>query len=54
MPAIALTAYARAEDRERARAAGFQEHVAKPIAAAALIAAVRDAYQSSLAMARAS
>jgi CheY-like chemotaxis protein len=30
MPAIALTAYGRAEDRERAFAAGFQLHVAKP------------------------
>lgn len=31
MPAIALTAYARAEDRSRALAAGFQMHVAKPV-----------------------
>ncbi|HVK37844.1 MAG TPA: PAS domain S-box protein [Candidatus Kapabacteria bacterium] len=31
MPAIALTAYARLEDRERAIAAGFQEHLAKPV-----------------------
>jgi signal transduction histidine kinase len=30
-PAIALTAYARAEDGERAFAAGFQAHVTKPI-----------------------
>jgi CheY-like chemotaxis protein len=30
-PAIALTAYARAEDRERAIEAGFQAHVAKPV-----------------------
>ncbi len=29
--AIALTAYARLEDRERAIAAGFQDHLAKPI-----------------------
>jgi PAS domain S-box-containing protein len=29
-PAIALTAYARNEDRERALAAGFQAHVGKP------------------------
>jgi CheY-like chemotaxis protein len=30
-PAIALTAYARAEDRRRALVAGFQNHAAKPI-----------------------
>jgi CheY-like chemotaxis protein/two-component sensor histidine kinase len=30
-PAVALTAYARPEDRARALAAGFDEHVAKPI-----------------------
>ena len=31
IPAIALTAYGRAEDRIRALAAGFQTHVAKPV-----------------------
>jgi PAS domain S-box-containing protein len=31
IPAIALTAYARAEDRRKALAAGFQNHAAKPI-----------------------
>src|SRR5262249_28838074 len=31
MPAIALTAYARAEDRVRALSAGYQVHVAKPV-----------------------
>ena len=30
-PAIALTAYARAEDRVKALVAGFQHHLAKPI-----------------------
>ena len=30
-PAVALTAYARDEDRSRALAAGFQTHVAKPV-----------------------
>ena len=31
VPAIALTAYARATDRDRALAAGFQQHVVKPV-----------------------
>jgi CheY-like chemotaxis protein len=30
-PAVALTAYARMEDRTRALLAGFQSHVAKPV-----------------------
>ncbi|HEV2845452.1 MAG TPA: ATP-binding protein, partial [Thermoanaerobaculia bacterium] len=31
IPAVAMTAYARPEDRVRALAAGFQEHVPKPV-----------------------
>lgn len=31
IPAIALTAYVREEDRQRALAAGFQQHLAKPV-----------------------
>jgi CheY-like chemotaxis protein len=31
VPALALTAYGRAEDQQRALAAGFQQHVLKPI-----------------------
>jgi signal transduction histidine kinase len=37
-PALALTAYARSEDRVRALSAGFQMHVAKPIEPAELVA----------------
>jgi signal transduction histidine kinase/ActR/RegA family two-component response regulator len=37
IPAIALTAYARAEDARRALAAGFQAHVTKPIDADRLV-----------------
>jgi CheY-like chemotaxis protein/two-component sensor histidine kinase len=40
IPAIALTAYARVEDRVRALNAGFQVHVPKPIEPAELIAVV--------------
>ena len=39
-PAVALTAYARAEDRVRAVQAGFQRHLAKPVEAAELLATV--------------
>jgi CheY-like chemotaxis protein len=37
IPAIALTAYARTDDRDRALAAGFQRHVAKPVEPHALV-----------------
>ncbi len=40
IPAAALTAFARKEDRERALHAGFQLHLTKPIDASALVAAV--------------
>ncbi|MBD1871855.1 PAS domain S-box protein [Nodosilinea sp. FACHB-131] len=40
MPAIALTAYARTEDRIKALAAGFQSHVPKPVEPAEFIAVV--------------
>ena len=40
MPAAALTAYARSEDRQRALRSGFQMHLAKPIDPGELVAAV--------------
>jgi CheY-like chemotaxis protein/two-component sensor histidine kinase len=40
MPAIALTAYAKEEDRQRALSAGFQMHVAKPVEPVELAAVV--------------
>lgn len=40
VPAIALTAFARPEDRTRAIAAGFQMHVSKPVEESELLAAV--------------
>ena len=40
VPAAALTAYARSEDRIRALSAGFQAHLAKPIDPAELVATI--------------
>lgn len=37
VPAAALTAYARDEDRQQALAAGFQMHIAKPISSSQLV-----------------
>jgi len=42
VPAAALTAYARDEDRQRVLAAGFQMHVAKPIGLGDLITKIAD------------
>jgi CheY-like chemotaxis protein len=40
VPAAALTAYARSDDRVKALRAGFQIHLAKPIAPPELVAAI--------------
>jgi len=48
IPAVALTAYASADDYQKALAAGFQLHIAKPIRAAELIAVIAGLAQSSL------
>jgi CheY-like chemotaxis protein len=40
MPAIALTAYARADDRQRSLLAGYQMHLAKPVEARELVAGI--------------
>jgi signal transduction histidine kinase/CheY-like chemotaxis protein len=39
-PAVALTAYARSEDRTKALSSGYQSHVSKPVDAAELLATV--------------
>jgi CheY-like chemotaxis protein len=39
LPAVALTAFSRVQDRADALAAGFQTHLAKPVKAEALISA---------------
>jgi CheY-like chemotaxis protein len=40
IPAIAVTAYARAEDRQRMLLAGFQMHISKPIEPQELVAGI--------------
>jgi PAS domain S-box-containing protein len=40
IPAIAITAYARAEDRQRSLLAGFHMHLSKPIEARELVASI--------------
>jgi PAS domain S-box-containing protein len=47
IPAIALTAYARAEDRAQALQAGYQLHLAKPVEPAKLIAMVASLVRQS-------
>ena len=42
IPALALTAYARAADRDRALAAGFQQHVVKPVDPQQLLELIAD------------
>ena len=51
IPAAALTAFARDEDRQRALQAGFQLHLAKPIDAPSLVAAVASLRSSRVASA---
>jgi signal transduction histidine kinase/ActR/RegA family two-component response regulator len=48
IPAIALTAYARPEDREHAIDAGFQLHLAKPIEIDALLSSLASLTQRSM------
>lgn len=45
LPAIALTAFARSQDREKALSAGFYAHLAKPFPPQKLIAIVASAVQ---------
>jgi CheY-like chemotaxis protein len=40
VPAIALTAYARPDDRDQMLASGFQSHLAKPVEPRELVAQV--------------
>jgi CheY-like chemotaxis protein len=46
IPAVALTAYARTEDRVRALSEGYQVHLAKPVDRAELAAVVASLTES--------
>jgi signal transduction histidine kinase/ActR/RegA family two-component response regulator len=48
IPAIALTAFARSEDRTRAMLAGYQVHVSKPIEAQELVATIKSLAANSV------
>jgi PAS domain S-box-containing protein len=48
LPAVALTAFGRAQDRMRALEAGFQTHVAKPTEPAELIVVIRSLTKNGL------
>jgi CheY-like chemotaxis protein len=47
LPAVAVTAYARDEDRKRALAAGFQAHLTKPYQVTKLVAILRALRQAA-------
>jgi len=47
IPAVAVTAYGRPEDRQRAVSAGFQLHVPKPIEPKLFVDAVRALVEGS-------
>ena len=46
-PAIAITAYAKEEDRERALSAGFQRYLSKPVELGEFISAVAEAARNN-------
>ena len=46
-PAVALTAFARSEDRRRALMAGFQMHLPKPVEPAELLAVASNLFAAS-------
>jgi PAS domain S-box-containing protein len=46
LPAIALTAFSRAQDRDDALSAGFQAHLSKPVRSEALVSAVANLAKS--------
>jgi CheY-like chemotaxis protein len=51
IPAVALTAYARVQDRQQAMLAGFQTHLSKPVEPGELVAVVANLSGRSLLLA---
>lgn len=47
VPAIALTAYARSQERSKALSAGFQQHLAKPVSAEELVRCIQQVLRSA-------
>jgi CheY-like chemotaxis protein len=48
IPAIAITAYAKEEDKRRALSAGYQRYLSKPVELGEFISAVADAARNSV------
>jgi CheY-like chemotaxis protein len=48
IPAIAITAYAKEEDKERALAAGYQRYLTKPVELGEFISAVAEAARNGV------
>ena len=46
IPMVAITAYAKEEDRQKALSSGFHSYLAKPIELSELVNAVRDGVRS--------
>jgi CheY-like chemotaxis protein len=47
LPAVAVTAFAREEDRRRALTSGFQGHLAKPFEATQIVAQIAEIARSN-------
>jgi signal transduction histidine kinase/ActR/RegA family two-component response regulator len=48
IPVVAITAYAKDEDRQRALSSGFQSYLAKPVELSALVSAVADGVRKNI------
>jgi CheY-like chemotaxis protein len=46
IPAVAITAYAKEEDRQRALSSGYQRYLSKPVELSEFVSAVTDAAKS--------
>ncbi len=48
IPVVAITAYAKEEDRQKALSSGFQNYLAKPIELSELVSAVADGVRKNV------